>query len=184
LNTALYALSAIARPFGYADEKFADSFPRMYGYGEELVSALGKLENQPDSVADYAMSSNPIGRGLQAAYSVYLLPYAMISYALDPHPMNIDRAQYLVKDLKDELNDPNNHLSPATKKQMMKDAEDIQKAYDEYMDNMMTLKGINKNMGFNIYQQVLTRIFGGSLKGKVVAKNVNTDINRFFDDID
>ena len=42
LNLTTWLVSSLGNPTGYADEKFADSFPRMYGYGPELISGLAK----------------------------------------------------------------------------------------------------------------------------------------------
>jgi hypothetical protein len=183
LNLILSMVRSIMKPFGYADEKFADSFPRMYGYGEELITGLEKMSNESDTAAQYVVNKTPL-RILEVAHSIYLLPYTVIFSTFDEHPTNLDRAQFMVKDLQKELNDPANTLSPATKKQMMQDAEDIQKAYDEYIKNMNSLDAHSRGLGRNIWQMTMSKVFGGTLKSKIKGTHVNDDINAFFDDLD
>ena len=81
--------------FGYKDEKSADSFATMYGYGADLSSALHKLEMSKDK--DQLITSK--------ALSIMLFPCTIISIALDEHPDCITRAKnqldYLEKEYAD-----------------------------------------------------------------------------------
>jgi hypothetical protein len=171
----------LGSPTGYADEKFADSFPRMYGYGPELVSALDKMALQPNS--SFEKAAQELILPLQAVASIYCTPYWMMVYLFDEHPYTSDRAKFMVQDLKAELNDKSCTLSPATKKQMIQDAEKIQEELDAYLDSASTIKA-SKELGIRSWQNAMQAVFGGSIKGKIKARNVNKDINRFFDDLD
>ena len=81
--------------FGYKDEKSADSFATMYGYGADLSSALHKLEMSKDK--DQLITSK--------ALSMMLFPCNIITIALDEHPDCITRAKnqldYLEKEYAD-----------------------------------------------------------------------------------
>jgi Zn-dependent protease with chaperone function len=173
--------NSIGRPAGYADEKFADAFPRMYGYGAENISALNKMDIQPSSSMEKV--ADQIAGPVQAISSIYTTPFYMVVYMFDEHPYTSDRAKFMLEDLKSELNDKSCTLSPTTKKQMIKDAGKIQKELDTYLDSAATIKA-SKAVGLRAWENAMQTIFGGSIKSKIKSRHVNDDINAFFDDLD
>ena len=115
---------------------------------------------------------------LPALYSVYMLPFYMLSSACDEHPLDIDRFNFALNDVQEELN--RTDLSPKTKKIIMQDAKNMKAEYDKYYNNLTKL---DKRFGMGIYQKIVQSVFGGSIKSKTKARHVNDDINKFFDEL-
>ena len=172
--TALTKIArAISRPDGYENEKFADAFATSYGYGAELNSFLTKLRDYNYSIGAFDKYV-PV---FSAIMEVYMLPFTMVSSALDEHPSDAARAKHTINQLKRELaNDKS--LKPATKKKMQQDIKDIEALYD-YHNNKM--KGLPKGSDvFKLYQQTMYKILGGDIRGKFIATHVSDDIDKAY----
>ena len=176
INFIAWIVQSLGRPTGYADEKFADAFPRMYGYGPDFISGLSKLTEESNSTAEQIL--NGVIPALPALNSVYMLPFYMLSSACDEHPLDIDRFNFALNDVQEELN--RTDLSPKTKKIIMQDAKNMKAEYDKYYNNLTKL---DKRFGMGIYQKIVQSVFGGSIKSKTKARHVNDDINKFFDEL-
>lgn len=169
--------SSIGNPSGYSDEKFADAFPRMYGYGADLISALEKLNKSSNFAAEEIIDKNiPI---LPAIYNLYMLPFNICGIALDEHPDNFDRYNFAISDIQKELDKTD--LDPKKKKQIMQDAKDMKEEYEKYKANIVK---INKNGAYGLYSKVVLKLFGGTLKSKIKGTHVNDDIDKFIDELD
>ena len=176
LNLTIWLVSSLGNPTGYADEKFADSFPRMYGYGPELISVLAKLGTQSNSAAEYFVDNYfPL---LPAIYGVYNLPFMLAKITFDEHPQKFDRFNFVISDIEKEL--ARTDLDPKTKKKIKQDAIEMKKEYEKYQNSMLKL---NKISAYNLYSAITIKLFGGSLKSKVVSRNVNKDIDKFIDEL-
>ena len=177
LNLTTWLVSSLGNPTGYADEKFADSFPRMYGYGPELISGLAKLDTQSNSAVEYIADNYfPL---LPAIYGVYNLPFMLAKITFDEHPQKFDRFNFAISDIEKEL--ARTDLDPKTKKKIKQDAIEMKKEYEKYQKSMLKL---NKNSAYNLYSAITIKLFGGSLKSKVASRNVNKDIDKFIDELD
>ena len=91
----LNPISLVNTIFGYKDEKSADSFATMYGYGADLSSALQKLELSKDRGE---VITNKV-------VDIMLLPCIILSLALDEHPDCITRAKNQLDYLEKEYDD-------------------------------------------------------------------------------
>lgn len=177
LNLTIWLVSSLGNPTGYADEKFADSFPRMYGYGPELISGLAKLDTQSNSAVEYIADNYfPL---LPAIYGVYNLPFMLAKITFDEHPQKFDRFNFVISDIEKEL--ARTDLDPKTKKKIKQDAIEMKNEYEKYQKSMLKL---NKNSAYNLYSAITIKLFGGSLKSKVASRNVNKDIDKFIDELD
>ena len=177
INVIKWIGGALGNPSGYSDEKFADAFPRMYGYGAELISALQKLSNSSNYAAEEIVDKNlPI---LPAIYNLYMLPFNICAHTFDEHPDDFDRYNFIISDIQKELDKTD--LDPKKKKQIMQDAKDMKDEYEKYQDNMVKL---NKNGAYGLYSKVVLKLFGGTLKSKVKGTHVNKDIDKFIDELD
>ena len=140
----------------YNDEKFADRFVAMYGYGEELASGLFKLQENGVSRKDgstYYISNLPI-IGHLYTLTIIMLHFAIFPF-IDPHPQYVARALSMSKMLEHDLNDPS--IPDSLKKQIRKDLEKINKVIKEKSERKDT-----DSVGIGIvrmYNQLLMRIF-------------------------
>ena len=147
MNTVVY----------YNDEKFADRFVAMYGYGEELASGLLKIQeittvDRPGGSTHYISQIPFIGH--LYALTVLMLRFAVFPF-IDPHPQDIARALSMVKMLEHDLNDPS--IPDSFKKQIRKDLENIKKVIknkSEYKDTDSAGIGVVR-----LYNNLLMRIF-------------------------
>jgi hypothetical protein len=142
--------------FVYYDEKFADRFVAMYGYGEELSSVLFKTQEQQISRINGStkyISSIPI-IGHLYALTILMLRFAIFPF-IDPHPQDIARALSMAKMLEHDLNDP--YIPNSLKLQIRKDLEKINKVIKEKSE-----RKDNDSAGIEVvrlYNQFLMRIF-------------------------
>lgn len=140
----------------YNDEKFADRFVAMYGYGEELASGLFKLQENGISRKDgstYYISNTPI-IGHLYTLTIIMLHFALFPF-IDPHPQYVARALSMSKMLEHDLNDPS--IPDNLKKQIRKDLEKINKVIKEKSE-----RKDSDSVGIGIvrmYNQLLMRIF-------------------------
>lgn len=91
--------------FGYAGEKYADSFATAYGYGVELSSALRKYELGYSVGAGgfFNFRTVPVlGVVYDLGKTLWALPFTFA----DPHPSNAVRIYSQLKKLRRELADP------------------------------------------------------------------------------
>ena len=56
----------------------------------------------------------------------------------------------------------------------------MKEEYDKYIKNISKL---GKTMSYGLYTSVVNKLFGGTIKGKIKARHVNDDINKFFDEL-
>lgn len=91
----LNPISLLNTIFGYKDEKSADSFATMYGYGADLSSALQKLDLKKDGSTTIT----------KKVLNFILFPCTVIVLALDEHPDSITRAKNQLDYLEKEYSD-------------------------------------------------------------------------------
>lgn len=112
----------IIKPTGYRDEKIADRFATMYGYGPELTSGLSKMEDSAGGIA-----------GKQAIDDAYPLLGSLLNFmpccvqlvlgAFDPHPIWSERLEDQIRALEYELK--KSDVDPKMKKVIESQIKDI-----------------------------------------------------------
>lgn len=121
--------------FGYAGEKYADSFATAYGYGNDLSSALMKVDRHSGLVGIDAMRKIPV---LNVMYNFTEVCMDIITTPMDPHPKNAVRILEQLKKLKRELNDPTvpENLKKELKEQISEQEKIIKNFTDKnYIEN-------------------------------------------------
>ena len=121
---SLNPLSIFLNSIQYNDEKLADSFATMYGYGPELSSGLGKIGYK---VYDSYSKIN----------SILAIPLYIIVLPLDCHPDTITRMKTQVSYLEKELT--NGVHDKATKQEIKNNINEINKCIDDIV-NIKTYK--------------------------------------------
>jgi hypothetical protein len=120
----------------YTDEKFADTFATMYGYGIELHTALGKFDK--DFFKFYGKTfyskGNPIANFIKLnillnnEYSNYINGVAQ-----DEHPSDLVRISVSIQYIRRELSREN--LDPKLKLQLVAQLNELQSMIDDYINN-------------------------------------------------
>ena len=100
------------KPTGYRNEKIADRFATMHGYGTELTSALSKMEDSGAGIkVQEVINDIPVVGGLMNLCPS--LVYIVVG-AFDEHPMWSERLEDQIRALEYELN--SSTLDPKMKK--------------------------------------------------------------------
>ena len=113
-------------PIGYTDEKFADNFPTIYGYGPELVSCFGKAQYNERLFVDKAFNQIPV---LSTFRNILSMPGEILLGFLDEHPMYPERIKDQFKYLEDEMKEKN--VDPKMRKRISDDIKIMNKKFDE-----------------------------------------------------
>jgi hypothetical protein len=107
----------------YIDEKFADQFATMYGYGKELSSILSKIEYRGG-----IDETSPVGKLLG-------LSYGLIDTSMDVmfgnYPLLAARMKSSIQVLEHEI-DTNKSLTPEVKADLNKQIRDIKLLANQY----------------------------------------------------
>lgn len=162
--------------FNYTNEKFADTFAAMYGYGPELHSAL--LKSTDDLFKFYPKNvyskGNPIidwlklNQLLTNAYQAYIYNVA------DEHPNELLRVNISIQYIRKELSKEN--VDPKLKMQLVSQLNELQKLIDDYMNN----SGNDEYMYiYKEYMKELNRQYGGDPR-----ERYNADNDAIFDTMD
>lgn len=155
--------------YDYKNERLADNFPTMYGYGSELTSFLNKISSgntKPMQKSIELFNRIPI---ISHIYNFNASIASIIGRAFDEHPEGLIRAQDQIDLLNNELQKED--LDPKMRKVLMEDIKACQLQINKFTD---LSKGItDRDFVRNAYNKMLRDVFGST--------NMN---NEFFDDID
>lgn len=159
--------------YDYTNEKFADTFASMYGYGSEVQSALEKFTQL--SVDFYMPKKTP--SNLSVIIKVGMMSFTnMLEFLMgvqDEHPSNLTRIQTQIDYLKKELR--NASLDPAMKADLQKQLEEQQKLIDDFINYS------GDPDAYKVYRTYYTKMYqkyGGDIREKF------TDNEALFDNID
>lgn len=118
-------------PNGFRNERTADNFATMYGYGPALTSGLMKFEmaeSDPD-VLKKLPKAVPI---ISCLFDSLMLPFRLINTAIDPHPLEIQRLTDQIRMLDEEMKKSN--LDPKMKKRIQKDVDKMKDCLNTSID--------------------------------------------------
>ena len=125
-------IQLIALPTGFRDERVADNFATIYGYGPATVSLQSKFESSENDSASLVMNAVNKVPLLGALINLNSLPALLILTAFDEHPAGVDRGRDQLALLKREV--AKDDLDPKMKKVILSDIKacenKIQKIYD------------------------------------------------------
>lgn len=124
---------------GRINEKFADQFVSLYGYGPDLTRSFYSFDSYKiyglgtdnDKLSDTSKTDKS---NTKQRYS--LLKNSNNFKNIDVHPLNYDRMQSQMIQLKAELDNP--RLSPSKRKQIKADIQEIQQLLHFYNKNVTT----------------------------------------------
>ena len=152
----------------YTDEKFADTFAAIYGYGPELHSGLQKIYTE--IFKQYPQTRNSILVILNA-YNLYINDlFAFMMGVQDEHPNDLARMKVAADYLKKEIS--REGLDPKMKTRMINQLDELNKIIDEYInfpkdqDNMRVIR---------TYYTLLYKKFGGDRREKIADNDALFD---------
>ena len=159
--------------YSYTNEKFADSFAVMYGYGIELHSFLQKISAYYMKELNIKESRNSV----IIAYKVfdYMLKDAILYMMnlMDEHPKNLARIKVSIEYVKREL--AKEGLDPKVKLELMNQVNEMQKLIDDYINFPKDEDNIAVRRA---YYRELYKKFGGD------RREQDTDNEALFSTID
>ena len=161
--------------FDYTNEKFADTFAAMFGYGEELHSCLVKMTDNiyKDYYGD-EVKQRPDFLDQIDAYIYYFNDF--LEYVLnvqDEHPKKLARIKTSVDYIKKEL--AKEGLDPKMKKELIDELTRLNKIIDDYINFP---KDQDSCRAIRLYYTMLYKKFGGD------RREQDTDNDALFDAID
>lgn len=106
-------------------EAYADNFARMYGYASSLMRGLKKISLDNDKTVNSRCKKE-----IFRQQNIVEITYMLIK---DEHKTDIHRIRNLIKEYKDDIDDPN--TPSAVKKQLKDDLAELEKVLDEYLNN-------------------------------------------------
>ena len=155
---------------GFRNERTADNFATMYGYGPALHSALSKMELGDLSDKQISeMSSSLIFIG--NLFDTLILPYRLITLAMDPHPLNIQRTTDQIRMLEEELKKSN--LDPKMKKRIQKDIDNMNTGVKKLMDTKKGFAGDPHFVTYMVNRILYNEVEARSLRDLLFNFNFN-----------
>lgn len=119
--------------YDYTNEKFADTFASMYGYGVDVQQALMKLD---DSIYKFYYPNAKTPGKLSIIINVAMMSFSdFLSYIFgiqDEHPSNVTRAKVQMEYLQREIQ--NVDIDPAVKEELQKQLDAQKKLIDDYLN--------------------------------------------------
>ena len=122
-NPISMLISVLVAPIKKGQERVSDSFAAEHGYGPELISALSKIDLDPEA------SGTAVGRVAKklpvfdSICTLFALPTMMVSQLIADHPLTPHRAMSIVKELERELD--KSDVSPKMKKEIEKQIKEV-----------------------------------------------------------
>lgn len=130
----------LTTPIGKGGENVSDVFAAEHGYGPELVSALAKMELDPDASATMVGRISKKMPLFDSICTMFALPLMIVSFLFEEHPRTGKRAQNIVYELEKDLE--KSDVSPAMKKEIKKQIEEVKEAVDSYTKVSSPMEGM------------------------------------------
>ena len=157
--------------YEYTNEKFADTFAAIYGYGTDVHSGLLKM--QYVYAKEFPESKNPVIAMIKIMNRNFFDTLEYILHIQDEHPQGLARIKTSIEYVKREL--AKQSLDPKMKMELVKQLEDLNKLIEDYInfpkdeDSM----SITRQYYIQLYKK-----FGGDRREK------NSNNSQLFDQID
>lgn len=148
----------VSKNYGYSNEKFADTFATMYGFGADLSSALSKMEH---SVEKYYGNKAP--GNISCAIKVFFMMRKTISAykkgTLDEHPDTLARIQSSIEYLEREVR--NETIDPKLKIELQKQIEFNKQLIRDFIEYTSDEDGYR---AYRMYYAKLYEKYGGDIR--------------------
>lgn len=160
---------------GYSDEQFSDNFAALYGYGPDLLSALGKMNYSGHGrITEEAINKIPIFSHL---FNLIWLPVELIVSIFDEHPNAPARIQNELQLLEAELK--KEKIDPKLRDRLKHDINIINRDYEKLYTNLNEVK--EPFLFKKLYYAWLYKRCGGDLKHLINKINTPEAIDQGYD---
>ena len=151
----------------YVDEKYADSFATIYGYGPELASALKKIEHLRGTHEDKQNGILSYASGMIALGTEFLF---------DDHPNLMARMNLIVENLEHEL-DSNKSIDRKTKSDINKQIKETKALMKQYMNLQKSSKyDVPKKLYISAIMSIIPNSTEGDIFGNLVKDLFNPEM--------
>lgn len=143
--------------FGYAGEKFADSFATSYGYGPDTATVFNKMRTRKGLFLNENVAKIPI---LNIGYDFYKVVMQAATFLSDPHPTEATRIQSQLNKLKKDLKDPN--LSPKVRRELTENIEELETYIDDVLLNIENDSNKGRTISY-FWNYMIIKVFNGKI---------------------
>lgn len=155
INKLRNPVGLILLPFNYKNERLADNFATMYGYGAATMSVQRKFSFEG---ADYNTVMGKVNKIPVLSTLIHLnnLPAEIVISAFDEHPSGVIRAKDQLDLLKYEAS--KSDLDPKMKKCILNDIKECEKYMYKFTDTSGSVK--DPYLAKKIYYKLLVDVTG------------------------
>ena len=125
-NPLTLIVGILSAPIKKGAENVSDDFAASHGYGAELISALSKIDLDPNASATEIGKFSKKLPLFDSVCTLFALPTMIISQLFSDHPLPPKRATGIVAELKRELN--KSDVSPKVKKEIEMQIKEVEDA--------------------------------------------------------
>ena len=160
---------------GYTNEKISDNFATMYGLGDDLSSALLKMEKNGPVPTVGLIKKIPL---LGWIHDISNIPFMVFITFLDPHPETAGRVANQIKYLKNELK--KHDLDPKTKREIQSDLDKLEKTVNEQIRKVEPYRGTAVGDAYRLF---VFDSLGGDIRDMNKSNPDDDTYNRKFDNM-
>lgn len=174
--TMMNPVSIIRSALSYDNEKLADNFPTLYGYGEDIGTATAKLELCDKSERTALYKKIPV---LMQFMNLMQIPSRIAIMLADCHPSAMERMSDQMHMLQRELDKQN--LDPKMRKEIERQVKNIDSNIEEYITKAAKLKDIeDPNYMTKCFYTYLQDTCDGDLKTYIMDSDNFQNMDRVY----
>lgn len=163
---------------GNKDEQFADSFPGMYGLGNEQATALAKMTTGNQGFALYEIVHNTPVIGHIA--NTIQFPIVFMASLFDAHPNLEQRFKFEIDLLENELAKTN--LDPKMRVSIKRQLNEIKKDHEKYCSSKSAKELGDPRIVQRTYEEWLANSMNGGARSNIFDnKSIFTKIDDTYD---
>lgn len=171
---ALNPITYIILPINYRDERNADNFATMYGYGQALSSCLAKFDEAGNKASNIVNTIETVPY-ISTLYNMIPQPIVILFTAFNEHPEGITRAKDQLNMLEAELKRAD--IDPKMKKCIQSDINTINKQIANCTDISKGFK--DPDLARHLYNRLLYKMTGSK-----TIKDILLDDRHKFEEYD
>ena len=181
LIKGLNPLNMVTLGVAYNNERFADNFATMYGYGPETASVQSKFETHSfANSAENALNHSPL---IGCFADLVWAPVVAAGHMFDPHPSGKVRMEDQAKLLRRELerNSNNPRMKQQIKKEML-EVEAVAREFDECYRNTLKASDFSQWEDPKVYTHLCKElVYKLSGNRDFASKLVDGDLHEMID---
>lgn len=166
----------IMQPTAYRNEKIADRFATMHGYGPELSSSLSKMKNSGCGIISLEVINKIPLLGAIANISPTIVE--IITNPFDPHPMWSERLEDQIRHLRYELD--KSEYDPKVKKEIQLQIKAIEEEKDKVVKDVKKMSISDANLLTKVWFAIFA---GGDIRHHLLIGDFDSDLDNAVNDL-